>query len=167
MRTVKKEFEKYIDVSPKMPSDIIFKVALCKRPGELADFIASNLILDYHVKQSILDIFDEIERLECVLDVLINENYVLMIEEEITQKARERIDENQRDYFLREQKKIIEQELGEDESPADEANEYAERILELNLDEKSTDTLLKECQKLSKCHSVLKKRQLLGLILIQ
>lgn len=150
MRTVKKEFEKYIDVSPKMPSDIIFKVALCKRPGELADFIASNLILDYHVKQSILDIFDEIERLECVLDVLINENYVLMIEEEITQKARERIDENQRDYFLREQKKIIEQELGEDESPADEANEYAERILELNLDEKSTDTLLKECQKLSK-----------------
>lgn len=150
MRTVKKEFEKYIDVSPKIPSDIIFKVALCKRPGELADFIASNLILDYHVKQSILDIFDEIERLECVLDVLINENYVLMIEEEITQKARERIDENQRDYFLREQKKIIEQELGEDESPADEANEYAERILELNLDEKSTDTLLKECQKLSK-----------------
>lgn len=150
MRTVKKEFEKYIDVSPKMPSDIIFKVALCKRSGELADFIASNLILDYHVKQSILDIFDEIERLECVLDVLINENYVLMIEEEITQKARERIDENQRDYFLREQKKIIEQELGEDESPADEANEYAERILELNLDEKSTDTLLKECQKLSK-----------------
>lgn len=150
MRTVKKEFEKYIDVSPKMPSDIIFKVALCKRPGELSDFIASNLILDYHVKQSILDIFDEIERLECVLDVLINENYVLMIEEEITQKARERIDENQRDYFLREQKKIIEQELGEDESPADEANEYAERILELNLDEKSTDTLLKECQKLSK-----------------
>lgn len=150
MRTVKKEFEEYIDISPKIPSDIIFKVALCKRPGELADFIASNLILDYHVKQSILDIFDEIERLECVLDVLVNENYVLKIEEEISQKARERIEENQRDYFLREQKKIIEQELGEDESPADEANEYAERIIELNLDEKSTDTLLKECQKLAK-----------------
>lgn len=150
MRTVKKEFEKYIEVSAKMPSDIIFKVALCKNPGELADFIASNLILDYHIKQSILDISDETERLECVLDVLVNENYVLRIEEEITQKARERIDENQRDYFLREQKKIIEQELGEDESPADEANEYAERILELNLDEKSTDVLLKECTKLAK-----------------
>ncbi|MCH5296486.1 MAG: endopeptidase La [Ruminococcus sp.] len=150
MRTVKKEFEKYLDISPKMPSDIIFKVALCKRPGELADFIASNLILDYHVKQSILDIFDEIDRLESVLDVLINENYVLKIEEEIMKKARERIDENQRDYFMREQKKIIEQELGEDESPADEANEYAERILELNLDDKSTDILVKECQKLAK-----------------
>lgn len=150
MRTVKNEFEKYLDISPKMPPDIIFKVALCKYPGELADFITSNLILDYHIKQSILDIFDEIERLEYVLDVLINENYVLKIEEEITQKAREKIDENQRDYFLREQKKIIEQELGEDESPADEANEYAERILELNLDDKSTDVLLKECQKLAK-----------------
>lgn len=150
MRTVKNEFEKYLDISPKMPPDIIFKVALCKYPGELADFITSNLILDYHIKQSILDIFDEIERLEYVLDVLINENYVLKIEEEITQKAREKIDENQRDYFLREQKKIIEQELGEDESPADEANEYAERVLELNLDDKSTDVLLKECQKLAK-----------------
>lgn len=150
MRTVKKEFETYLDISPKVPSDIIFKVALCKRPGELADFIASNLILDYHIKQSILEIFDEIERLECVLDVLVNENYILMIEDEITKKARERIDDNQRDYFLREQKKIIEQELGEDESPTDEANEYADKILELNLDEKSTDTLLKECQKLAK-----------------
>lgn len=148
MRAVKKEFEKYIEIAPKMPSDIIFRVALCKRPGELADFIASNLILDYHVKQSILDIYSETERLECVLDVLINENYVLKIEEEISQKAKDRIDDNQRDYVLREQKKVIEHELGEEDNPAEDADSYAERIVELKLDEKSTETLLKECQKL-------------------
>ena len=108
MRTVKNEFDKYLEISPKMPSDIIFKVALCKRPGELADFITANLILDYRVKQSILETFPESERLESVLDVLVNENFVLKLEDEISQKAKMRIDENQRDYFLREQKRAIE-----------------------------------------------------------
>ena len=88
MRTVKNEFDKYLEISPKMPSDIIFKVALCKRPGELADFITANLILDYRVKQSILETFPESERLESVLDVLVNENFVLKLEDEISQKAK-------------------------------------------------------------------------------
>jgi ATP-dependent Lon protease len=61
-----------------------------------------------------------------------------------------RIDETQRDFFLREQKKVIEEELGEDDNPSEEAEEYAKRIEELNLDEKSQDTLFKECRKLMK-----------------
>ena len=150
MRTVKKEFEKYMEVSPKMPPDIIFKVALCKYPGELADFITSNLILDYHIKQSILEVQSETERLKEVLDVLVNENFVLRIEAEISQKARQRIDESQREYFLREQKKVIEEELGEDDNPSAEAEAYAEKIESLHLDEKSEEVLFKECQKLMK-----------------
>ena len=141
MRTVKNEFDKYLEISPKMPSDIIFKVALCKRPGELADFITANLILDYRVKQSILETFPESERLESVLDVLVNENFVLKLEDEISQKAKMRIDENQRDYFLREQKRAIEEELGEDDSPIDDAENYVDKIEKLNLDEKSADIL--------------------------
>lgn len=148
MRTVKHEFEKYMEVSPRMPSDIIFKVALCKFPGELADFIASNLVLDYHIKQSILETLPETERLEEVLDVLINENFVLKIEEEISQRAKQRIDENQREYFLREQKRVIEEELGEDDNPAAEAELYIEKIDNLILDEKSAEMLYKECNKL-------------------
>lgn len=150
MRTVKKEFEKYMEISPKMPPDIIFKVALCKSPGELADFIASNIILDYHTKQSILEIIPETARLEEVLEILVNENFILKIEEEISRKAKLRIDESQRDYFLREQKRVIEEELGEDDNPSAEAEEYAERIEELHLDEKSQETLFKECRKLMK-----------------
>ena len=150
MRTVKKEFEKYMEISPKMPPDIIFKVALCKSPGELADFITSNIILDYHTKQSILEIIPETARLEEVLEILVNENFILKIEEEISRKAKLRIDESQRDYFLREQKRVIEEELGEDDNPAAEAEEYAERIEELHLDEKSQETLFKECRKLMK-----------------
>lgn len=150
MRSVRNEFEKYMEVSPKMPPDIIFKVALCKYPGELADFITSNLVLDYHIKQSILEILQQTERLEAVLDVIINENFVLRIEDEITRKAKMRIDESQREYFLREQKRVIEEELGEDDNPNDEANAYAEKIEELHLDEKSEETLFKECRKLMK-----------------
>ncbi len=150
MRAVKKEFEKYMEVSPKMPPDIIFKIALCKSPGELADFIVSNLILDYHVKQSILEIISQTERLNEVFDILVNENFILRIEEEITRKAKLHIDENQRDYFLREQKRVIEEELGEDDNPSAEAEEYAEKIAQLHLDQKSEDMLLRECQKLMK-----------------
>lgn len=150
MRSVRNEFEKYLEVSPKMPPDIIFKVALCKNPGDLADFIASNILLDYHIKQSILETFPQTERLEALLDELINENFVLKIEDEISRKARMRIDESQREYFLREQKKVIDQELGEDDDPLNEANAYADKIEELHLDEKSEETLFKECRKLMK-----------------
>lgn len=150
MRTVKNEFEKYIEISPKMPPDIIFKVALCESPGELADFITSNLILDYQTKQSILEIIPVSLRLKEVLDVLVNENNILTIEEEISNKAKLRIDQNQREYFLREQKRVIEEELGEDDNPSREADIYADKIKELHLDEKAEETLLKECNKLMK-----------------
>lgn len=150
IRTVRTEFENYIELNPKMPPDIIFKVALCKYPGELSDFIASNLVVDYHSKQSILETFNPSERLEDILDLLINENYLMRIEDEITKKAKSRIDESQREYFLREQKHIIEEELGEDDNPSDEAEAYAQKIEELKLDEKSEEALFKECRKLIK-----------------
>lgn len=150
MRTVKNEFEKHMDMTPKMPPDIIFKVALCKYPGELADFITSNVILDYQSKQSILGTISPTDRLETLLELLINENFVLNIEEEITRKAKMKIDESQREYFLREQKKVIEEELGEDDNPNEEAHYYAEKIEELHLDEKSEEILFKECRKLMK-----------------
>ena len=150
IRAVRSEFEKYIEVAPKIPPDIIFKVALCKYPGELADFLTSNIMLDYTTKQAILEILPQTDRLETLLDVLTNENYILKIEDEISRKAKMRIDESQREYFLREQKRIIEEELGEDDNPSQEAEDYAARIEELHLDEKSEEALFKECRKLMK-----------------
>ncbi|MBQ5381272.1 MAG: LON peptidase substrate-binding domain-containing protein, partial [Ruminococcus sp.] len=105
IRSVKNQFEKYLEVTPKMPPDIIFKVALCKYPGELADYIASTMYLDYQTKQSILEIFDPFERLNTVLDVLVDETYISKLEREIEIKAKSRIDESQQLYFLREQKR--------------------------------------------------------------
>lgn len=150
MRSVKETFETYIHLVPKMPPDIIFKIAMCKKGGELCDTIANNLLLDYQIKQSILECFDVTERLEKLFQIISEEVEVLSIQSEICEKAKVNIDENQRRYFLREQLNIIEEELGEEESPLDEAEGYAEKIEELHLDETSETALLKECRKISK-----------------
>ena len=150
IRSVKSQFEKYLDATGKVPPDIIFKVALCKYPGELADYIASTMYLDYQTKQSILEILEPTERLDTVLDVLIDETYISHLEREIEQRAKSRIDENQQMYFLREQKRAIEEQLGEEDDPSADAEDYAERIEKLQLDEKVEETLLKECRKLMK-----------------
>ena len=150
IRAVKSEFEHYLEIAPQAPTDIIFKIALCKYPGELADFVAANVMLDFPVKQSILETLPQTDRLEMLLGVLTNENYLLKIEDEISRRAKMRIDESQREYFLREQKHIIEEELGEDDNPSQEAEDYAARIEELHLDEKSEEALFKECRKLMK-----------------
>lgn len=150
IRSVKEKFEKYSKYVPKLSSDIMFKVAMSEDGGELADFITANVIPEYQDKQLILETIDVCERLETLLDILNQEIYILDIEDEIAMKARERIDEQQRDYFLREQRNIIESELGEADSPSSEADELIEKIKALKLDEESETTLIKECKKLSK-----------------
>lgn len=150
MRSVKEEFEQYIHIVPKVPSDVIFKVAMCKNGGELCDYIAGNTMLDYQIKQNVLELEDVEERLEYLLKTLDKEIQVLGIQSEICEKAKSNIDENQRKYFLREQLNIIEEELGEDESPFDEAESYAEQIENLHLPEESEEYLIKECKKMAK-----------------
>ena len=150
IRSVKAQFESYLEVTPKMPPDIIFKVALCKYPGELADYIASTMLLDYQTKQSILEVLDPSDRLQTVLDVLVDETYICSLERDIERRAKMRIDENQQIYFLREQKRAIEEQLGEEDDPSADAEDYAEQIEKLHLDEKTEETLFKECKKLMK-----------------
>ena len=150
IRSVKELFESYSRFVPKLSSDVLFKVAMSEDGGELADFICSNVVPEYNDKQLILETIDVTERLETLIDILNQEIYILEIEDEISSKARERIDEQQREYFLREQRSIIESELGEGESPASEADEYIEKIKALKLDKASEASLIKECKKLSK-----------------
>ncbi len=150
MRSVKEAFEQYIQMVPKMPPDVIFKVAMCKNCGELCDYIANNIVLDYNIKQEILDSIDVTERLELLYGIISEEIEVLGIQSEICERAKSNIDENQRKYILREQLNIIEEELGEEESPFDEAESYIERIEKLHLCEESEEALIKECRKIAK-----------------
>ncbi len=150
VRTLKSTFEEYSHFVPKLSSDILFKVGMSNDGGELADFVASNAIPDYSDKQLILETIDVTERLETVIEILNQEIYILDIEEQISEKARERIDQNQRDFFLREQRSVIDAELGEEDNPASESEEYIEKIKALKLSEDSEKILVKECRKLAK-----------------
>lgn len=149
VRSVRNVFEEYLKYMPKMPSDILYKSQNAKNADDFSDFIAANIQAGFESKQRILATKDVTERLEFILDFLTNEVYLLKIERELTDKARAKIDESQKEYMLREQLQIIKGELGEDE-PDDEIREYEEKIKELKLPEEVETTLLKECAKLDK-----------------
>lgn len=148
-RTLRESFDDFLAVVPKFPSDIVYKVNVCKNNGTLCDLIAGNIRMDYSAKQEILEELNIEKRLNNLILHLAEEIYILSVEDEVQKKTRERIDENQREYFLREQLKVIEEELNIDSEEAEEANEYLEKIEALKLDEESEKVLVKECRKLA------------------
>ena len=150
IRRVQNLFERYVQNFKQVPPDIVVNVVKLKDCGRLADFIASNVALNYEDKQIILEEQNPVTRLRRLISVMEEEIKVMEIENEISQKAREQMDMNQREYYLREQMRAIAIELGEDESPMEEADEFRAKILELELPEVQTEKLLKECEKLSK-----------------
>ncbi len=152
-RLVKKEFENYASLMPKISSDVIAKVISIKESSELADYICSNTFLDYPSKQLILEEFNPYKRLAQLLVLLKKENSTLEIEAEIHEKVQEEIDKNQREYYLREEMKVIADSLGESENPLEEADEYRNRINDLSCSEEIKDKLLKECDRLMKMPS--------------
>ena len=150
IRLLKGTFENYMELTPKLPTDILFKIGLSNNAGELADYVAGNVLLDYTIKQSVLETINVSDRLETLIDALQNEIYILEIEQEILDKSKQRIDQSQREYYLREQLRTIEEELGQDDSPEYESQKLRERIIELKLSEDNEKALLKECSKLEK-----------------
>lgn len=152
-RAVKKEFENYAAMMTKISSDVIAKVISIKNSGELADYICSNTFIDYALKQAVLEEIYPYKRLIQLLVLLKKENATLEIEAEIQQKVQEEIDKNQREYYLREEMKVISDSLGESENPVEEADEYREKISALKCSDDIKDKLFKECDKLMKMPS--------------
>lgn len=152
-RALKKEFEHYASMLPKISNEVITKVITINDSGELADYICSNTFLDYNVKQSILAELDAYKRLAQLLVALKKENTALEIEAEIQSKVQEEIDKSQREYYLREEMKVISEALGDSESPVEEADKYRETINSLDCTDEIKDKLFKECDKLMKMPS--------------
>ena len=150
VRLLKETFESYMDLTPKLPADILFKIGLSTNAGELADYVAGNVVLDNNIKQSVLETIDVSDRLETLIDALQNEIYILEIEQEILDKTKDKIDQSQREYFLREQLRTIEEELGQDDSPEVEGQKLRDKINALIISEDNKNALLKECSKLEK-----------------
>lgn len=150
---VKEIFNEYAIINTHVPQDMYLTVYEMTEPGKLADYIADNIIRDYHKKQEILEILDESERLDKIIEMLSYENDLMMIEEKISEKTKLGMDDNQKEYYLRERIKAIRDELGEGEETDSEVMEYKQKINELIISDENRQKLLKEVQKLEKMMS--------------
>ncbi len=143
-------FETYAALSPKLAPDVPVGIKGAEDAGRLADYIASNLPLAVEEKQRILSATAVARRMEEMLVILTRETAILRLEQGIQNQVRERMDQNQRDYYLREQMRVIADELGEGENPLEEADVCRKKVLALTLPQDTQDKLLKECDKLAK-----------------
>lgn len=138
----------YSEVGPNLPQELITTILATENAGTLADYIASNLLMKLEDKQAVLEELHEGRRLELVVHILEREIRILEIENDIATKVHDRIEKNQRDYYLREQMRTLAEELGESDNPQDEAMEYRERIEKLHLTGEVAEKLHKEADRL-------------------
>ncbi len=150
MRYAKSLFETYASIQQKIAPDIILGVQSIHSAGKLADYIAGNLPLEYTSKQFVLEELGAMKRLEKLCVVLAREIELLDAMETIEDRVQAQMDDNQREYYLREQLKAIAEELGEGESALSEAEKYRERILALRLEKESEEKLLQECDRMAR-----------------
>lgn len=153
IRKAQELVNEFSEVGPKLPQDVYTNIMATDNAGRMADYIASNIFLKVEDKQEILEELNATKRLEKVLKILEREISILYIGNEIQEKVHDQIDKNQREYYLREQFKVIANELGEGDNPQDEAVEYQEKIAKLSLPDKAAEKLNKEAEKLYKMPS--------------
>ncbi|MBR6616277.1 MAG: endopeptidase La [Oscillospiraceae bacterium] len=149
VRALKDIYERYSKLFPKMPKEVMISVMCQDDPMDLYEAIVFNTMLDYKDKQMLLEESSLFTRLEMLCYILQREVQVLELEKEIHERTQENIDHGQREYFLREQLRVIsgqlKEETGEDE---DDADSYAERICALALPQDTEEKLLKEAHRL-------------------
>ena len=150
MRSVLSQFEHYITLSKKVTPETLAAVSDIEEPGRLADVITSHLALKIKDKQEILETIDVSKRLEKLLDILNNEREVLELERKISQRVKKQMEKTQKEYYLREQMKAIQKELGEKEGRAGEADELRTQMEEKELPERVQEKILKEIDRLEK-----------------
>ena len=147
---VLEKVDRFISQIPEFNKDLESTIKSANNPGQLADFIAGGLLLRLEHKQKVLDEFNPLRRLELILSIMDEELHLLQDELRIHKKTRERIEQNQRDYYLREQMKVIQSELGED-GMDDDILEYIHKILTIkDMPDEIREKLMKEAKKLEK-----------------
>lgn len=148
IRGVVGEFEEWVKLSRKIPPDALVSVTLMEDAGRLADLIASHLNLKNEDRQTLLEALDIKERLESLYKILAREIEVLEIEKQIGNRVRKQMEKIQKDYYLREQIKAIQKELGDNDDNAANVERYQERLENGNYPEEVVKTVEKEIRRL-------------------
>ncbi len=150
MKRLRKAYEEYFSQNPKLTADNFMRVMSVYDLGELCDTVAAEVELDVASKQSLLDETDVSKRVEQLIIYIQNQLEVLKIERQIAQKVKERVDRNQREYYLREQLHVIQEELGDGDGVKEETDEYIKKINKLKAPKDTKEKLLKEADRFSK-----------------
>ena len=149
-RKVLSTFEDYAKLNGKISSETIASISSIEDIGQLSDIIASNMQLRIEQKQAILNEFDPEIRMEKLLELLMSEIEILEVEKDISIRVRKQIDKMQREYYLREQIKAIQSELGDKDGIAGEVEEYRKKLESVKLPEEAERKVLKELERLQK-----------------
>ncbi|MEK7798763.1 MAG: endopeptidase La [Acidobacteriota bacterium] len=152
MRTVKQSLEKSASLGKAISSEVMVIASNLEDPGRLADLVASNLDLKIDDAQNILKIIDPVPRLKKVHELLNKEIELLNMQQEINSHAREEIDKSQREYFLRQQLKAIQNELGEGNDLAEEVEQFRDKAHKAKMPPKVLEEVERQVSKLERMH---------------
>ena len=147
-RSVVSQFEQYIKLNKKIPPEVLVSINQIEDASKLADTVASHLALKISEKQELLEVDSIVDRLERVYAHMESEIGVLQVEKKIRNRVKRQMEKTQREYYLNEQLKAIQKELGETEDGRDEASELEERINEVKLSKEAREKALGELKKL-------------------
>ncbi len=146
LRRANKSLHGIVRYIPAVAEDIMTHVSTIKNPGMYADFVAANILVRYEDKQAILECFEPMTRIDTLILIMDHEADIMQCEADIHKRVRARMNKHQRDYFLREEIKVIQDELGE----GADTDEFFDRIMAADLPEEVAKKLLKENEKLAK-----------------
>lgn len=149
-RNILIQFEQYVKLSKKVPVEVLSTVTEIDEPGRLADIVASHLILKTEQKQEILEAVSSKDRLKILAKILSHEKEVLELEKKISLRVRKQMEKTQKEYYLKEQIKAIQKELGERDERVAESEDYRERLAAADLPEEVEKKALKEVDRLEK-----------------
>ncbi len=150
MRTVLSSFDEYISINKSISPEVFASIATIEEPGTMADMIASHLDIKIEEKQELIEAFDPKKRLELLNEILTREIEILNIEQDISSKVKAQMSQNQREYYLREQIRAIQEELGAGEDTEDEIQGFKDQLAKLELEDKTREKIEKEINRFSK-----------------
>ena len=148
IRTVNSTFENYVKLNKKIPPEMIMSVASIEDPARLADTIVAHLGIKLEDKQSLLELLDPAERLEKVLGYMRSEIEILEVEKRIRTRVKKQMEKTQKEYYLNEQMRAIQKELGEKDEFKNEIQELEEKIKQKKMSAEAREKAEKELKKL-------------------
>lgn len=150
MRILSDKFIEYAAVTSQITDEVVDRTLAEKNPYALVDKIASELNISCARKQLVLEDLIFYSRIDKLISIITEENDIATMEKQLAQKVKENVDNNQKEYFLKERMKVIQEELGEDEDPSQEADEWLKKLDELGLEEQIDTKVRKEIKRFSR-----------------